>query len=59
MPDTEKVLVVAHQTATQPGLLTAIRERAKRGPATFHLMVPLQPDDPDNPTGWAIHSRYS
>lgn len=34
------VLVVAHQTATTPVLLDAIRERAARGPARFHLLVP-------------------
>ena len=37
------VLVVAHQTAATSGLLTAVRERAQRGPATFHLVVPQQP----------------
>jgi len=34
------VLVVAHQTATTPALLAAVGERAQRGPATFHLVVP-------------------
>jgi hypothetical protein len=34
------VLVVAHRTATTPALLDAIRERARRGPAFFHLLVP-------------------
>jgi hypothetical protein len=34
------VLVVAHQTAATPPLLDAVRERASRGPATFHLIVP-------------------
>jgi hypothetical protein len=34
------VLVVAHKTAATPALLEAIRERAKRGPARFHLLVP-------------------
>jgi hypothetical protein len=37
------VLVVAHQTAATPGLLDAVRERAARGPARFHLVVPQQP----------------
>jgi hypothetical protein len=37
------VLVVAHQTAATPPLLDAVRERASRGPATFHLVVPRQP----------------
>jgi hypothetical protein len=34
------VLVVAHQTATTSALLAAVGERAHRGPATFHLVVP-------------------
>jgi hypothetical protein len=34
------VLVVAHKTAATPALLEAIRERASRGPAGFHLLVP-------------------
>jgi hypothetical protein len=42
MSEPAHVLVVAHQTAATPGLLDAARERAKRGPATFHLLVPRQ-----------------
>jgi hypothetical protein len=42
MPEPANVLVVAHQTAATPGLLEAVRERAERGPATFHLVVPQQ-----------------
>jgi len=42
MPEPAHVLVVAHQTAATPGLLDAVRERAARGPATFHLVVPQQ-----------------
>jgi hypothetical protein len=34
------VLVVAHKTAATPALLDAIGERAERGPARFHLLVP-------------------
>jgi hypothetical protein len=37
------VLVVAHQTAATPRLLDAVRERAQRGPARFHLVVPRHP----------------
>ena len=37
---TARVLVVAHKTAVTPALLNAIRERAARGPARFHLLVP-------------------
>ena len=43
MPDPANVLIVAHQTAATPRLLDAIRERAARGPAKFHLVVPRQP----------------
>jgi hypothetical protein len=35
-----KVLVVAHRTAATPALLEAIRDRANKGPAQFHLLVP-------------------
>jgi uncharacterized membrane-anchored protein len=35
-----EVLVVAHKTAATPALLDAIRERAARSPARFHLLVP-------------------
>jgi hypothetical protein len=42
MSEPAHVLVVAHQTAATPGLLDAVRERAARGPATFHLVVPQQ-----------------
>jgi hypothetical protein len=43
MSEPAHVLVVAHQTAATPALLAAVRERARRGPATFHLIVPSQP----------------
>ncbi|MGI8712789.1 MAG: hypothetical protein ACR2NR_06320 [Solirubrobacteraceae bacterium] len=36
------VLVVAHQTAATPILVAAVSERARRAPATFHLVVPRQ-----------------
>ena len=42
MPEPAHVLVLAHQTAATQGLLDAVRERAARGPATFHLVVPQQ-----------------
>ncbi|HEX6745084.1 MAG TPA: hypothetical protein VF087_12750 [Solirubrobacteraceae bacterium] len=41
-----RVLVVAHKTAATPALLNAVRERAARGPARFHLLVP-NPHHPD------------
>ena len=43
---TARVLVVAHKTAATPALMNAIRERAARGPARFHLLVP-NPHHPD------------
>jgi hypothetical protein len=43
MPDQTSVLVVAHQTAETDKLLAAVRERAQRGPAKFHLVVPRMP----------------
>jgi hypothetical protein len=42
MSDPAHVLVVAHQTATTEGLIAAVRERAERSPADFHLVVPRQ-----------------
>ena len=43
MSEPTSVLVVAHQTAATPGLLEAVRKRAERGPARFHLVVPRMP----------------
>jgi hypothetical protein len=43
MSEPAHVLVVAHQTACTDGLLAAVRERAERGPASFHLVVPRNP----------------
>jgi hypothetical protein len=43
MSEPANVLVVAHQTAATPRLLDAIRDRAARNPARFHLVVPRQP----------------
>ena len=43
MSDPASVLIVAHQTAATDALLDAVRERARRGPASFHLVVPRQP----------------
>ena len=43
MPEPAHVLVVAHQTAATEALLDAVRERARRGQASFHLVVPRQP----------------
>ena len=43
MPEPSRVLLVAHQTAATGELLEAVRERAGRGPSTFHLVVPKRP----------------
>ncbi len=42
MAEPARVLLVAHQTAATPALLDAVRERAKRMPVEFHLVVPRQ-----------------
>jgi hypothetical protein len=43
MPEPAHVLLVAHQTAATAELLDVVRQRARRAPATFHLVVPSQP----------------
>ena len=43
MADKAHVLVVANKTAGSEELVTALRERAERGPAHFHLVVPASP----------------
>ncbi len=43
MSEPAHVLVVAHQTAATQALLDAVKDRAQRGPAEFHLVVPRQP----------------
>jgi hypothetical protein len=43
MSEPAHVLVVAHQTAATEKLALAVADRAQRGPATFHLIVPQQP----------------
>jgi hypothetical protein len=43
MPDPARILLVANRTAATDGLLDAVRARAARGPATFHLVVPAHP----------------
>ena len=50
------VLVVAHRTATTPALLDVIAERAQRGPAFFHLLVP-NPSQAGWPTDKARQAR--
>jgi hypothetical protein len=43
MPDRAEVLVVANRTAGSPELLEALKARAEKGPAKFHLLVPATP----------------
>jgi hypothetical protein len=43
MADPPRVLVVANRTAATPDLLDAVRARAERDGARFHLVVPSNP----------------
>lgn len=43
MTEPAHVLLVANRTAATEGLADAVRERTRRGPATFHLVVPAHP----------------
>jgi hypothetical protein len=40
LPSRSRVLIVASQTAGSPELVSAVAERADRGPCTFTLLVP-------------------
>jgi hypothetical protein len=42
-----RVLILAHRTAATPRLLDAVRDRARRGPCSFTLLVPRPYWDPD------------
>lgn len=57
MPEPVNVLVVAHQTAATTPLLDAVRERAARSPARFHLVVPSQPHGLDKMMDPADHGQ--
>ena len=52
-----QVLVVAHRTAATPALLEAVRERAARGRARFHLLVP-NPADAAEATEGERHRKH-
>ena len=43
MPSPASVLIVANRTAATPRLRAAVADRAERGPARFHLVVPASP----------------
>jgi nucleotide-binding universal stress UspA family protein len=43
MAEKAKVLVVANRTAGSEELLSALRERAEKGPVAFHLVVQASP----------------
>lgn len=40
---TPRILVLANRTAMDSALVAAVRRRAERGPANFHLVVPATP----------------
>jgi hypothetical protein len=42
-PSSARVLIVANRTAATPNLIEAVRERARRGPCSFTLLVPQLP----------------
>lgn len=40
---TPRILILANRTAMDSALVDAVRQRAQRGPANFHLVVPATP----------------
>jgi len=65
MPKPARILVVANRTAATPALIEAIRERAARGAARFHLVVPATSRglhrvvDPEDSGRAAAHERLA
>jgi hypothetical protein len=57
MAEPANVLIVAHQTAATAPLLDAVGERAARGPAKFHLVVPSRPHGLDKVMDPADHGH--
>jgi hypothetical protein len=57
MSEPANVLIVAHQTAATAPLLEAVRERAARSPASFHLVVPSRPHGLDKVMDPADHGQ--
>jgi hypothetical protein len=57
MSEPANVLVVAHQTAATAPLLDAVRERAARSRASFHLVVPSRPHGLDKLMDPADHGQ--
>ena len=53
MAERAQVLVVANRTAESPELLTALQERAARGPCAFTLLVPQTPHG----LAWAANTQ--
>lgn len=54
MQQAANVLIVAYRTAATPRLLEAVRERARRGPCAFTLLVPKPYWDPDTEESAAV-----
>lgn len=65
-PGPARVLIVAYRTASNPALHEAVRDRVRRGPAVFTLLVPnptrgltrlTDPEDASRTEGQAVLDR--